>query len=185
MQNAKQTLGAQYDAITPQLSIKASDDAFLSRLAEIQKDAQLNLTDQEMGPINKQIDNVLNGFNDGQDMSGQYAHNLIKKGAPLDRAMNNASPNVAYVAGDIRQALNDAMQRSAPPEVADALAQTNAQYKAMKTIEPLVAKSPTGDISPAALMSQVNKSYGGMAYNGGGDMGDLARIGQRFLKEPP
>jgi hypothetical protein len=24
-----------------------------------------------------------------------------------------------------------------------------------------------------------------MAYNGGGDMGDLARIGQRFLKEPP
>jgi hypothetical protein len=23
-----------------------------------------------------------------------------------------------------------------------------------------------------------------MAYNGGGDMGDLARIGQRFLKEP-
>ena len=55
----------------------------------------------------------------------------------------------------------------------------------MKTIEPLVAKSPTGDISPALLMSQVNKSYGGMAYNGGGDMGDLARIGQKFLKEPP
>ena len=76
------------------------------------------------------------------------------------------------------------MARNAPPEIARQLAQTNAQYKAMKTIEPLVEKSTTGDISPAQLMQVVRKSYGGMAYNGGGPMGDLARIGQRFLKEP-
>jgi hypothetical protein len=99
--------------------------------------------------------------------------------------MQSSDPNVAHYASQIRQTLNDAMQNNASPEVAQQLAQTNAQYKAMKTIEPLVAKSTTGDVSPAALMTRVNKSYGGMAYNGGGDMGDLARIGQAFMKEPP
>jgi hypothetical protein len=98
--------------------------------------------------------------------------------------MKSSDPNVAHYGGQIREALNEAMQANAPPEVAKQLAQTNAQYKAMKTIEPLVEKSTTGDVSPALLMQQVRKSYGGMAYNGGGDMGDLARIGQRFLKEP-
>ncbi|AHX16143.1 hypothetical protein CH75_04960 [Dyella jiangningensis] len=184
MQNAKTTLGNKYDELVPQLAVKP-DETLLSKLAEIQGTASQTITDQELGLVNKQIDNVLNGFKDGQDMPGEYAHNLIKKGSPLDRLMNSTNPNVAHIVGDIRSALNDAMQRSAPDQVAKELAQTNAQYKAMKTIEPLVAKSPTGDISPAALMTQVSKNYGGMAYNGGGDMGDLARIGQRFLKEPP
>ena len=55
----------------------------------------------------------------------------------------------------------------------------------MKTVEDLVEKSPTGNISPAALLQPVRNSYGTMAYGGGGDLADLARIGQRFMKEPP
>lgn len=183
MQAAKTRLGASYDAIVPSLAIKP-DDAFISRLADIDHEAGQTLPDSEQKPIKTQINNILNGFKDGQEMPGDYAHNLIKKGSPLDRVMKSSDPNVAHYAGQIREALNDAMQSNAPPEVAQQLAQTNAQYKAMKTIEPLVEKSTTGDMSPALLMQAVRKSYGGMAYNGGGDMGDLARIGQRFLKEP-
>jgi hypothetical protein len=48
------------------------------------------------------------------------------------------------------------------------------------------AAATTGDISPAGLMQAVRASYGDMAYTGGGgDLGNLARIAQRFLKEPP
>ena len=67
----------------------------------------------------------------------------------------------------------------------DQLREARGQYKAMKTIEPLVEKSTTGDVSPAGLMQAVRGSYNGMAYGGGGALGDLARVGQRFLKEPP
>jgi hypothetical protein len=183
MQAAKTRLGATYDAIVPSLAIKP-DDSFIERLGSIESEASQTLPDSEQKPISTQINNILNGFKDGQEMPGDYAHNLIKKGSPLDRVMKSSDPNVAHYAGQIREALNDAMQANAPPEIAQQLAQTNAQYKAMKTIEPLVEKSTTGDVSPALLMQQVRKSYGGMAYNGGGDMGDLARIGQRFLKEP-
>lgn len=60
------------------------------------------------------------------------------------------------------------------------------QYAIGKTIEPLVAKSVNGDISPASLMSRVTSTSAGktaMAQGNAGDLGDLARIGQ-LLKEP-
>jgi len=184
MQAAKARLGASYDKITPKLAITAND-SFLTKLANVSNEASQTLQDSENGPIQKQVDQILSGFRDGDLMTGDSLHNMIKKGAPLDRLMQSHDPNVAHYASQLRQTLTDEMQAQAPPEIADQLAKTNAQYKAMKTIEPIVEKSTTGDISPALLMGQVRKSYGGMAYNGGGDMGDLARIGQRFMKEPP
>ena len=54
----------------------------------------------------------------------------------------------------------------------------------MKTIEPLVAKTTTGDVSPALVMARAMANDPQMAYSGGGPLGDLARIGQQFLKTP-
>jgi hypothetical protein len=54
-----------------------------------------------------------------------------------------------------------------------------------KDLSALVEKSVTGDISPTGLMQAVRSSFGDMAYPGGSDLGNRARIGQRFLKEPP
>src|SRR5258706_10295966 len=62
------------------------------------------------------------------------------------------------------------------------------KYAMAKVIEPLVAKSTSGDISPSGLMHAVtsDKSKKAMMARGkGGEIGDLARIGQAFLKEPP
>jgi hypothetical protein len=55
----------------------------------------------------------------------------------------------------------------------------------MKTVEPLVAKSPDGTISPALLNARVSAKFQNRAYDGGGPLGDLADIGQRFLKDGP
>lgn len=100
--------------------------------------------------------------------------------------MSAGSPNVRFYASSIRNALDDALERSAPPELVDELRLARSQYRSMKTIEDLAAKSPTGDISPAALMQAVQHNSGPRAaYKGGGDLGELARIGQHFLKEPP
>lgn len=64
----------------------------------------------------------------------------------------------------------------------------NKQYANLKTIEPLVAKdSVDGNISPAQLMGRVNASKAGkasMAVGTRGELGDLANIGSKFLKNP-
>lgn len=183
MQDTRQRLSNTYEQISPQLSIKGDDD-FLGTLAKIQNEAPDVIPEHDLGPINRQVDNILSGFKDGDVMPGDFVHGLIKKGSSLEKLTNSANPQVSGVANDLRSAINDAMLKNAPPELASQLQQANSQWKAMKTIEPLVEKSTTGDMSPSLLMGAVRKSYGGMAYNGGGDMGDLARIGQRFLKEP-
>ncbi len=127
-------------------------------------------------------------------MTGSQIQSFIAKGSPLERAISSSNSNVAHYAGEIRETLLDAVgetptgqAKRSIPYLQDLARYERARFgwKNMKTIEPLAEKSQTGNASPAALMTQVNKSYGNTAYGGGGNLADLARIGQRFLKEPP
>jgi hypothetical protein len=92
----------------------------------------------------------------------------------------------SHVLGDLQEVLRDAMEQNIKPEDAAAWAQARKQWRDMRTIEPLVAKSETGDISPGLLMGRVTSNGAGktaMARGNRGDLGDLARIGQRFMKD--
>lgn len=95
--------------------------------------------------------------------------------------------------GDLKHALSeldddllDAIQGQLSPQELQQFNQARKFYSNGKTLEPLVAKG-TGDISPAALMARVTGDASGkssMARGTRGEIGDLARIGQKFLKEP-
>lgn len=97
--------------------------------------------------------------------------------------------------GDLKNALSnlqddlhDVLTRNiANADDSAALEVARRQYAIGKTIEPLVAKATTGDLSPAGLMGAVTATKDKktmMARNRGGELGDIARIGQLFLKEP-
>lgn len=96
--------------------------------------------------------------------------------------------DLKHALGSLQDDMQEALQRQLSGADLEALKQARMQYGIGKTIEPLVAKSATGDISAAALMGRVTANNAGkarMARGNGGEIGDLARIGQRFLKEPP
>jgi hypothetical protein len=96
--------------------------------------------------------------------------------------------------GDLKRALSDLQEdfldaRGAYLTAADKKAYDVArrQYAAGKAIEGLVAKSPTGNIPPSALLGAITATKAGKslaARGAAGDLGKLADIGQRFLKEP-
>lgn len=186
MQAAKTRLGRTFDRVAQGSWVRA-DNQFAGDLGQIFTDAGSVLTPAEITPLRNLVrDGILPQFGTLGEIEGNQYQALTRKGAPLDRLMNNGNPNVKFYAGQIREALDGALERSAPPDLVGELRQARSQYKAMKTIEDLAAKSTTGDISPAALMQAVQRSYGNsVAYQGGGALGDIARIGQRFLKEPP
>lgn len=184
MANAKDRLSENYETIAANTTLKL-DDKMGQDFTRIAGDAQSVLAENERSIVHNQIQNVLDKAQGSGEINGKTFQSMIRTGSPLDRATKSPDSNVKYYASQIKSALIDAMGRSAPDDMQALLKQTNAQYKAMKTIEPLVEKSPTGDLSPTLLMGAVRNSYGNMAYGGGGDLADLARIGQRFFKGMP
>ncbi len=192
MSNAAQRIGQVFDNVASRTSIQA-DPQFFGALQRVGADAQQVLTGQELHPITTQIQNLVQAVQRGNGtISGDAYQALTRANTPLARASQSANPNVRYYAGQVREALDDAFSRSVAPQDQAALGQARGQYRAMKTVEDLVEKSTDGNISPALLMGQVRSassrfdpSTGGMAYTGGGPLGDLARIGQEFLKAQP
>lgn len=72
------------------------------------------------------------------------------------------------------------------PEDITILDNARRHYAIGSTLVPLVAKTSKGNISPPALMAAVTSTGQNKRFmaTGGGEIGDLARIGQLFLKEP-
>ena len=101
---------------------------------------------------------------------------------------NTTNGDLKFALGELEDSMHDALEKNiSSPEELKALTTARRQYAIGKSIEPLVAKSETGDISAASLMaSQTSDSAkkAAMARGRGGKMGNIARVGQRFLKEP-
>jgi hypothetical protein len=182
IRNAKTRIGQVFDDVATRTGAINVDPAFLGDLHHIEMNARSVLPSTEVAPLRAQMRNIADtiDFPSGT-ISPESYQALTRKGAPLDRAMQSKDPNVRFYAGQIRDAVDDVMQRSAPPDAVQDLVEARSQYKAMKTVEPLAKKATTGDISPALLLGKVNASYSG----NGAALGEIGRIGQRFLKEPP
>lgn len=89
--------------------------------------------------------------------------------------------------GKVRDVLRSHMDDAISPADREAWQTARQQYRNLKTIRDLVSKETGSGISPAALMGRMNAGGAGkeaMASGKGGQLGDLAQIGQRFLKDP-
>lgn len=184
MASAKSRIGQTFESVAERTPQIRADQNLVDDFARIAGEAEQTLAPGEIAVLNKQLDNVMGKFADDV-IDGRTYQALTRKGSPLDRAQQSNDPNIRFYAGQIREALDGALERSAPADVLEDLQLARRQWKAMKTVEPLAEKGATGDVSPALLMNAARQSYGGMAYGQGSDLVDLARIGQQFLKEAP
>lgn len=194
MDQARTRIGKVFDNVAKNTTIdNASTDILTNTdLPKIEADAHLTLPDNELKPIKAQLDNITSVAAKGNGtISGDAYQALTRKGAPLDRAESSNDPNVRYIAGQIRDALDDAFARSASPADQQALLQAKYQYRVMRTVQDLAAGSRDGSISPDGFMQKVlaasrkfDAPTAGMAYTGGGNIGELARIGKLFRAAP-
>ena len=189
MDAARARIGQSFNNVAQNASITA-DPQFVADMGRIaQESAQAPLGDGGQNAIRAQIDNILGATLRGNGtINGNDYQTITRFGAPLDRTVSAADPNVRYYGGQIREALDDALQRSTPQgsPLLGQLQQARQQWRGLKTSEDLVEKSTDGQVSPALLMGRVRSAPGqSIAYGtGGGDLGNLARIGQAFFKAP-
>lgn len=184
MQTQKARIGGVLNDIETNNQVHL-DPQFQNDLAQIESNARTGLTDPEANVVSRQIDGVLKNIQAGDIIDGTTFGNLIHKGSPLDNATGNSNSNIANAANDIKDALRGAMQRSLPPDQAQAYQDARFQYKNLMTVAPLVDKTQPGVISPSALQQRVATNFGpGRIFSPPTALDELGQIGQRFLKDP-
>lgn len=183
MSAAKANVVAPMNDVASRTSLNA--DAVQTRVSQIIGDAQKVLPDNEVAPLLK-LATSIGDVRTGPIISGEAYQALTRTGAPLDRLIQSSDPNVSHYAGQIRDALDGELQASAAPEDVAALQNARFQYKNLMTVAKLAPKADAnGIISPALLRGAVSTQFKNQAFQGAGDLGELARIGQIFMKEPP
>lgn len=192
MDTARKRIGSMFDNAAQQTPTIGADQDFGNSMMFILKDVRdpvdRALTADERKIVEKQIQRVIELFGKSGNgtITGQQYQQLTRMGTPLDKAIKSGNPNIAFYAGQIKDALDGALERFAPPEALAELRAARYQWKVMKTVENLAEKSANGDVSPTGLATEVRNRWPNMAYDqlGKSPMVDLSRIGQSFLREP-
>jgi hypothetical protein len=159
-------------SVTPELARK------LHNIAQVSKAAGKDVHDA----VNEAIEGLYSQMADGVVPGRAYQ--------ALDSALGQVTKlgtPVSHFVGQVKHVIRDAMDDSISPADKAAWKKLRQEYGNRKTIRDLVSKGDGGELSPAALMARVTSNNAGkeaMASETRGELGTLARIGQR-MKEPP
>lgn len=188
MDQAGKTIGRAFDAHNVPI-----DNALLDRL----RASAGNQLPEVQGVINGYVRDLesLAGPEPKLAGGGRIAQPRLVAGKDLGPLLSKIKTQIRQTAnGDLRHSLidfKDELEESILPQLLPSeraeYSQALKRYAIGQTIQPLVAKSPAGNISPRALMGAVTSNSFGkrmMATGRGGDLGQLADIGSLFLREP-
>lgn len=175
-------IGEQFDNVLAGRRVNVSDSIY-NRLSQIKEDAFDNLTSEHAKIIEKNVNKFVNDIDHDGTISGEKLNSLRSNIASVIKGTkNDATMYMRRILTTVIDASVDGL-----PEGFEGKTKLNAarlQYKNLKTIEPLAAKNPTGDIPPSLLLQRVLTKFPNFSRGGGGDLGDLARIGKTYLQDP-
>lgn len=193
------TIGADADAITSDVFAAAKNKAS-NGFNTLWRKNHLDLTPDTLRKVTAVVNDASAlGGNDIGNAMGAVLDRLAAQGASgtlpgrafqsIDSklgAMAAMGGEKGHYASQMQEVLRDAMQQGMPQASAAKLAELRGIWRNLKTIEPLVAsENVSGNISPAKLMGRVTSGNAGkssMASGRRGELGDLANVGQKFLK---
>lgn len=155
---------------------------FVDKISSIAKEAsQFKNADAQ-----KSVASVLDRLRDqsnGSMIPGKVAKSIHSDIGKAMKGTDNMEKRTAL--GEIQDALHEHVKSNMTAEDAAALDKARGHYYTLKTIEPLAAKA-NGDVSPALLQQALQNKVGAsqIAQGKAGELGKLADIGAKFLKDP-
>lgn len=181
---ARDNIGNIFDTIASRNPI-LYDNHLNNAIDAVRTNASNELTDAQMGVINRQIDNVLNKVHPQTNMIDGQAYQNIKTG--MDRLSGGADQAIGFHARSLREVLDDALERSsaANPGDYESLLNARQQWGNMKKIESAIDLK-TGDISPSILsntMKQKANRAASIYGRGNQEIINLANSGKRLLPD--
>lgn len=178
---AKARIGGEFERLSGKNSLPFTKD-LMSEMISVSDDAAKFASDDTARAVKSAIEE-LTGKTQSGIIPGKAYQALDSK---LGKLMKSGGEKAFYL-GQLRDALRGAMDDAIVPDDKAAWKLARSQYRNLKTIRDLVAKdSVDGNINPAQLLGRITSTGSGkeaMASNRAGDLTDLAKIGQRFLKD--
>ncbi len=188
MQAISERIGQTFDDLAARNTLVA-DRQLVAQFDDVMREYGRILPSEQKKIIANIADDIRNKFSGGR-MSGkdyQSIRSRLTKRAQNARGVDNDAAD-AY--RGMRNALDDAMDRSIRPEDAGAWAQVRREYGNYKTLERAAAgageDAAAGIISPAKLrMAAAAGKNKGQYVRGQGDFADLARAGNEIMTPLP
>jgi hypothetical protein len=182
-----QNLGAQFDALARRNMMNVDvplRTEVHQALAAYNRSTPEALRAPIVHDLHEDIMNAPNAFLDGaQYQSWRSQIERARRGAQSN------NPQLANTLGDIRDAMDDAMARSATPADQAAWQQVRGQYRDLLAIEKAVSgageNTALGLISPSQLRTAVKTQDTRGYVRGRRDLGNLARAGEAIMKPLP
>lgn len=173
-------LGLKFDEFDATVHTKM-DPAFASELQQLAKEAGL-APENVQSFVQRNIDHLhVQAAQNGGVIPGEALHMAR---TALDKATSD--PTVGAFATDLRNIMDGALERQAPPKLAKEIRETRAKWRGMKAIEDSAIGSPEGLVLPDRLWATYSKKRNrpGTIYGKGeGANNVLARAGALVLGE--
>jgi hypothetical protein len=174
---AKADLGQRYESVNRAMGPLQLDRNFVSDIRDVRRVAFMNLEPKKFQIIERHIDDIGSKVDPTTGtMSPEAYQHLLRHDGPLDRAINSQdSGGIGQYATMLKKAMEAQFERS-DPALAKIKKDIDYRYWVANAVEPLAHESTTGDISMAKLLRAADMSTS--------DLGQLGRVGRRFLTEP-
>lgn len=180
---AKRRIGGEFERLSSQNTLNL-EPRVINALVKVEDDAVKFGNNDTAKAVKNAIDELLSKADANGAVPGKAYQSLDSK---LGKLTKSGDEKALYI-GQVRDAVREAMDSSINAADKEAWKTARTQYRNLKTVRDLVAKEGAdGNISPALLAGRINANNAGkesMAMGGGGELGDLARIGRQFVRDP-
>jgi hypothetical protein len=183
LQTARNRIGGEIGNIANRNNLNAQGTTLLNDLGQAQAEVNRFGMPEVTRVVNNRIDDLLSKVDANGMIPGQaYREFDSAIGRTLRTTTNGDLRN--YL-GEVRHAARNAMDQSISQADQQAWQQARREYANLMTVAPLAAKTAEGDVSGRGLLGAVsNANRSTFPFGGGGDLGELGRIGRSFVMDP-
>ena len=180
---ARVRIGQQFQDLAAR-NVVGLDDEFVNALARIDASRTIFSSPKINDTVEKALELAASG-----KISGREYQTIRSSLGKLSKSAFTSDAELGQALEAVRSALDDAAERSISKADKQAWGEARRQWQALKVIEkaaaPTSADAVAGNVSPAKLAQALNVvDKKGFTYGTGQqDLGDIARIGQAFVKE--
>lgn len=183
-----QRLGDQFRDLSARNTL-TPDNQFITDITTAVRDYRNVPNSQQRAIVQGYVDDIIDHVNAGTMPGAQYQE-MRSRLSRQSNSLRQSDPTLSDALRDMRNALDNAMERSIPATSGDAelWRQSRREYGSQKTIEKAVSRAgeatAEGQVVPANLRNALPKAGGGYA-RGEGEFSELARAGSGVMAPLP